>query len=1109
MMDNDGRNLAHRDIPNPREWMRARHPDLFSDTRVDDTPRFSKAVFEYHLDTLTSRKQEYEFEHFCRKLAEKEICPNLRVQTGPTGGGDSKVDTETYPVAEEIAERWWIGSPSAGAERWAFAFSAKKAWKPKIKADVENILSTGRDYKRIYFFTNQFVSDKERSAQEDALSKHAGIPVHIIDRAWIVEKVYEADHLELAIVALGIEDVRSEKVSHTGPRDAARQAELEELDRQVADPSRYQGARYQLVEDCLRSAILARGLERPRNEVESRFAQVDRLAQDVDYRQQRLRIAYNRAWTAYWWYEDYPAFSRFYEEVEQRVEGSGQAGEVELLLNLWQLLTPSVAAGRISAQDAKIESRHQRLAAMLEAIAADPARLNNALQARTGLMLMKITLACQAGRSDQLESGWRELSQIVDESAALGAYPLERLSDIVSELGDHVDSPAFDSLYEKVVNAIQQRHSDGEAGEAYTERGVQKLQQGKPYEAIQWLGRAEDLLIKEEYRAELVMALIASSYAYERVGLLWAARNKALAAAERTLAVFHEQGEVIRPALLALQRLVWIELQLGRIPHVLSAMTLASFVASHLMLSEDRQKTYSEERQLQEGVLGIHFLNLPFEALPGVARLPDALERLGLINARMALLFALGQEQALRKEGYIPVAEDSNAVQTFFELWRDQPAAKDIPPEPVLVDSATSLLKSTILGSELAVQTPSNAISFSVAESLLGALEAFLATSDEQDVLPHRERMTIVVSGSDQLTGELHLRFPDDDGGRAEIEHPANLGFKTAAERQDYMQWLQDSLVQIVSRVVVIRDVRVWLEKIANQERGFSRALALGDALTLNSNVFGSAPQLRLTDWLEPEDQNWSVLRDGPWRVAKPVSPTRTGGPNESPKLGAGLPPADLIDRTRLKHTDRRILSPIDIPLWDRAKWRATMFAWFPHARPMLALAFEDGQAGQAIFRAWRDRWGDEDEDDALRLAIITGLSKQKPAEYAVVVGPNLRHVKDHEEKTIVFVSRINRMTPTSTTNLDTFLAAYQRAGAFLLAPAQLGAGAPTPFVQLAITKRHLHIRQAWQIGENDPDASVLHDDDEPIIPAGVVDPPVNGALVWMRAFREGNRRRQ
>lgn len=48
--------------------MRARHPDLFSDSTTEIAPKVSKEVFEYHLDTLTSRKQEYEFEHFCRKL---------------------------------------------------------------------------------------------------------------------------------------------------------------------------------------------------------------------------------------------------------------------------------------------------------------------------------------------------------------------------------------------------------------------------------------------------------------------------------------------------------------------------------------------------------------------------------------------------------------------------------------------------------------------------------------------------------------------------------------------------------------------------------------------------------------------------------------------------------------------------------------------------------------------------------------------------------------------------------------------------------------------------------------------------------------------------------
>src|SRR5260221_1936795 len=91
----------------PSEFMRARRPELFSDAQTRAETQLSREVFEYHLDTLTSRKQEIEFEHFCRRLSECEICPNLIPQTGPTGGGDSKVDAETYPVSDRTAERWY------------------------------------------------------------------------------------------------------------------------------------------------------------------------------------------------------------------------------------------------------------------------------------------------------------------------------------------------------------------------------------------------------------------------------------------------------------------------------------------------------------------------------------------------------------------------------------------------------------------------------------------------------------------------------------------------------------------------------------------------------------------------------------------------------------------------------------------------------------------------------------------------------------------------------------------------------------------------------------------------------------------------------------------
>ncbi len=81
--------------PNYREFMRARRPELYSDTLKVEISEMDRRQFEFHLHSLTSRKEEVAFENFARALAEKELCPNLIPQTGPTGGGDSKVDTET------------------------------------------------------------------------------------------------------------------------------------------------------------------------------------------------------------------------------------------------------------------------------------------------------------------------------------------------------------------------------------------------------------------------------------------------------------------------------------------------------------------------------------------------------------------------------------------------------------------------------------------------------------------------------------------------------------------------------------------------------------------------------------------------------------------------------------------------------------------------------------------------------------------------------------------------------------------------------------------------------------------------------------------------------
>ncbi|MFC7516693.1 hypothetical protein ACFQUU_16920 [Herbaspirillum sp. GCM10030257] len=1097
-------------VHSPRELMRARHPNLFSDSVVESRPVLARPVFEHHLDTLTARKEEYQFEHFCRLIAEKEICPNLRIQTGPTGGGDSKVDSENYPVSDEISDRWWVGDLAGGSERWAFAFSAKKKWKPKLEADVESVLSTKRDYKRVYFFTNQLVSDKLRASTEDELTRTAGIPVHIMDRNWLTDRVYRHDHLDLAISALQIEDASRQGGVRLGPEDTRRKEELEELDAHISDPNRYIGARYQLVEDCVRAATLARGLDRPRVEIEGRFAMADRIARELAIPSQLLRVAYQRAWTAHWWFEDFSDFLTHYDEVERYVASSTEAVDQERLLNLNQLLITLERQKLVATNRSRATARRQALVAHLKTLEADDARPNNALFARMLRTFISLTDSMYQGELQDLSAVWANLTEIAEASRHMGQFPFESLSSMVHEMSEMVDAPEFDSLFELVVDLERQRVSDGAAGESFRLRGRQKLKNGKPYDAIRWLGRAEEMFIKEEYQRQLIFTLLDGSYAYERAGLLWAARNKLIVAIERSFHLFQAEGEKPDIAHHSLRRLTWIEMQLGRIPQILQAIVWTR-VLENLTPAGQSEAQSEEETMLLQAVLSIHFLNVPFSRISALEPLPDTLDRLDLAMPRAAILYVLGHEKRVNGECFADAPKNSKDMLDFFERWQDQPAREDLPSEPTLNDGPRATVSSIILGAEFLIDFPNDAASSGVAESLLGALEAFMATSDEYDVLPHAEKTIIRLRKvKEQATGPSFAWLDNISGVHAEIVTDESVDFQNKEALTQFADFLCSTVVTIATHQFIIRNPEEWVKKVAGEERGLARAVVLGNVVAIGRNLFGRDAKVRLADWVGNDDKHYDCLRDQHWRPNQSV--VKCHEKEEAIRFGDGAPPKGLMDTSQRKHTQRKVLSPIDISSWDKARWGGTCYGWNDQQPPFMALMFKDFDAGKKIFTDWHSRWGREDVEGALRVTIVTGISKSSPHHYAVIVGPNIDPITSdfRSGDTISIVSRINRMTPATPENLTNFLKVFENFGAFFLMPAQLPTGGqrmPEIEYKLALLKHHLYIRPAWQIGENDPDIIALDEVEDPFIPDGVVEAPVVKAIAAVRARKKGRMR--
>lgn len=1087
--------------------MQARRPERFSDSVAVSVPSLDRSVLEYHLGTLTSRSQEADFARFAMRLAECEVCPNILPQTGPTGGGDSKVDAETYPVADGLSLVWFSGlGREAGSERWAFAFSAMKEWRPKVKSDVAKIAATGRGYTKAFFVTNQFVPDKARADVEDKLRTKHKLDVRILDRTWILDKVFGGRHEQLAIEELRL----STSVRHEvrkGPLDAQREADLAEVEARIQAAAGTNAYTSATADDCLAAAELARDLDRPRTEVDGRHQRAERLAKQHGTTHQQLECAYSKAWTAFWWFEDLDTFVTAYKEVERLTKGSRNAYQLELLHNLWMLLHSSVRQNAITERTARLTERTSTLMRELERLSSEANRPSTALQARALKMLTRLLGA----KPPQLDPVLRELTEVIGQSEGLVGFPLEKLAEMLLGLGEHIGTqPAYGGLFEKITEVMARRQGEVTAARMLWKRGGQELAAGRPYEAIRHLGRSLTRLHKHESRHDAIRALLLCATAYERAGLLWAARGSGLAAAALAAGDYWTYSEVTQLQADSYGVLRWLELRLGRLPQAL-AWHAAWQVATRLLT--DRGETVDEVHEEQfhfDAILGMHFLRTDLEVLPRLSRLPDVLSGLGLNYASIALLFALGHDDLVPADlgSEMPGGRDLGA---FFARWRDQPAASELPAATALYNDPTTELVSVVLGCRVRVECDNASPCVELAESMVAALESFVATGHAERMVGREPVLTVRVTQSDSAEDPFAYAFLERDG-RPHFDVACRLfpphGLSPEAQGRVRSRLLELT-VEITSRAFFIGDVDRVFGKLVRDESAFDRSVNFTGSFGTVGNVLGNSPRSSLAAWDHPNAREYPLKRTEAWDAAdrRAKTASQAAAKKPAPQRGQGPLPPDMFHPERLRHSEMLTVSLIREPLWNRAGWSGTVFLWEPFGTepPVMALLFSDADAAAQIFSHLHAEVGSEDHRDSLRVSVIRGIDRHNPHHYRIVVGSSPDTVDPGAtNKMVVLMSRVQTMTPSSSANLDAFLDNYARAKSFSLTCALAPSGGRPP--QFAarnwIRKPHLHVREAWQIGFNDLEVMGLLADDDPIIPAGQPDAPVLQLLRWKREQR-------
>lgn len=1057
----------------PAEFYKMRRPEYFSDSQTIYEVVLTKEHLAFELSQIAKNQKQDEFETLCRRLAEKFITPNLIPQVGPTGGGDSKVDSETYPVSEDISDRWFI--PMRGwekGEKWAFAISAKQDWRSKVRIDVAKISKTDRGYTHIYFMTNQSPSSKKKSEAQEKLKSDFKIEVTILDSEWITEKVLNNGLIELVVDSLNMSDIYKRKSKSLGHNDAQRLEKLTELEAKIANSERYTEFDFQIVEDCLDAAILSRMLEISREEVEGKFERAARFCRKVKNKKQWLRIHYQKAWTFLNWYDDYSGFVIEFNYFKNYISDQHAASDLELYVNLFNLLKGLAGSGNcdISTFGISLDEEENLLISLLTELEEDTSKLCTSLIAKTykSILALADTLPTKAGSEVHL----LDISKHLENSRGFIEFPFEHFKDIIEVYGDvFPNSSQFDILVDTIGSISEMRTSELVAGEVFLKRALQKLDAKFHKECLIYFGKSVLKLSKEESQEGMYISLLGLSSAYSSLGLIWAANNCLVCAGNLSLSTLREKGIVNRRTYECSKQLAINELLLGRIPSFLTYHELALVVANNL--NDDT----AEDFNMIDAFLSVRILNTKIQNDEPISMLPEVLKKQSLWLSQDTCYFMLGYVELVENLLSGLDLKNPKDIEKHFTMLRDQPFKDQLIYETNFLSDKVITISSIILGCKFNLQFKSDKELMITAEIILSYLEGFFATSLD-DVFPSSETIEIEIQRNIDVNG---FTFSAKPASTNEYLLQINKFDFELSKRDAFWNAIWELTTLLLGRNLFVSNFKSYLENLFKKEEIIERLTLMFEYRKFSNNLLGSKSGSTYQDWVNEKIAKYPNKRKVSF---EPKAVTN----NHEPTINRKRSKKAESDFT---HSDRRVYSIIETSLWDAAKWRA--FGFFIDKVGMsIFMVFENIEAGKQIFDNWIKKYGKEDKEGKIKVTIIKGVNYENPSWYKVHISSDLSTDLFKSTKYILSPTRFHEINAINSTNLQNLIRSFDYFKEYRFCPARLLPNQNfEPCLDKAILKKTLFIRDAWQIGLHDLDSVVIMKGDKPIIPSGVSNAPV------------------
>ena len=1043
----------------PSEYYRRMRPEYFSDSEVIYEVPLTEELFDAQMNLLSTKNLQSAFESFIVDVAMRLITPNIKPQTGPDGGGDGKVDAETYETSADISDKWYSEEEGAtGNEKWAFAISCKTQWKPKVEGDVKKIVETNRGYTRVLFFSNQYIKSSVRSDIEKKLSDQYGVRVDIFDRLWCSQAVFRQGCLDIALFRLRFSDEYKRCTRRVGIHDKRRLERLAEIEKTILRP--VSGLDTGYVDELRETCIISRGLGRPRTEVEGRFRRAISECDKHGTHQQKFNILYDHAWTCYFWFDDVETTYQDYLKLKPFICDDCSVYRLERLTNLLSVLATAVTYGFIEKE--RIQKEIEYIKDLEKTLAKDASRPACYLFIRLRIQTQR--LIYHIPQPSMLKADLRALKPLLLEAASCIEISFESQYEIMEMLSRQIDSSAeFDNVVDEMANVLATQRSEVEAAKVRLARAQAHMDKRRWKEAVRQLSFCVYAFEKEEYTDELIQSAGLMGLALWEMRLPYSAEAFLVKSVCFLLKDFQKSGHVPHLLVSTLAKLCEIELMLGRLVMYLNWFKLMMAVAQNSKYYEDPDFVKKNSMADLAWMCRFAVSNL---TEPYFERIPSILERHGLIFSSSCLKYALGYEDECEKDFLETMRGDKSG-----DWLSKQPVFKQFLCDLNVSREGAACLQTTVNNFTFKVDYRNDYAFQQIAEIFLASMESLLSTYDTWELMPLHNEIVIHIVRTDD---ENDVRVLEID------KYEFGINMATFTDKV-FWECLIKFIAHAFSRNAITKsDIATMLNRKQDGERMMDRVAVLQQTKMAFAGVFGSKYQYRIEDWFKSTDKIYTnKVRD-------------RAVPN-------------IVYKNRLQSDATTYLVNKDMSIWNEAGWNGCLVATDYFSPPILGLIFESIEKGRLIVNEWR-RCTMESRP-SIKIYFIKGINAAHPCWYRVCIFPDFtKEDKEHDGQYVSIMCRNHTMTPKTNKNLLLLEQEYDRFGECRLIPVTVKDW------QSQITRESLNafrfskliFKNAFEIAVGDEAVSALTSDDNPYIPdEHKNDAPILKVLEHLKQIRD------